>query len=130
MRALAFGHQDRAVFHAGEPLFHTGWFVESLATQTLVLFVIRTAGNPFRSRPSPALAATVIGVVAAGIAIPFTPIGTALGFPVGMSAASDDPAKAAGRVSVVATIGYVAFLAGPSAIGWIGNHGNHGNECH
>ena len=33
-------------------LFHTGWFVESLATQTLVLFVIRTAQNPFRSRPS------------------------------------------------------------------------------
>ena len=40
------------VFHAGESLFHTGWFVESLATQTLVLFVIRTMGNPFRSRPS------------------------------------------------------------------------------
>ena len=39
-------------FHASEPLFHTGWFVESLATQTLVLFVIRTMGNPFRSRPS------------------------------------------------------------------------------
>ena len=35
------------VFHAGETLFHTGWFVESLATQTLVLFVIRTMGNPF-----------------------------------------------------------------------------------
>src|SRR5207249_3561217 len=40
------------VFRASEALFHTGWFVESLATQTLVLFVIRTAGNPFRSRPS------------------------------------------------------------------------------
>ena len=40
------------LFHAGEPLFHTGWFVESLATQTLVLLVIRTAGNPFRSKPS------------------------------------------------------------------------------
>jgi len=34
------------------PLFRTGWFVESLATQTLVVFVIRTAGNPFKSRPS------------------------------------------------------------------------------
>ena len=33
-------------------LFHTGWFVESLATQTLVLFVIRTAGNPFRADPA------------------------------------------------------------------------------
>jgi P-type Mg2+ transporter len=38
-------------FHAPETLFHTGWFVESLATQTLVLFVIRTAGNPLKSRP-------------------------------------------------------------------------------
>ena len=42
------------VFHASTnpSLFHTGWFVESLATQTLVVFVIRTAGNPFKSRPS------------------------------------------------------------------------------
>ncbi len=39
-------------FHAGEAEFHTGWFVESLATQTLVLFVIRTMGNPLKSRPS------------------------------------------------------------------------------
>ena len=39
-------------FHASQPDFHTGWFVESLATQTLVLFVIRTAGNPLKSRPS------------------------------------------------------------------------------
>ena len=39
-------------FHASEAQFHTGWFVESLATQTLVLFVIRTSKNPFRSRPS------------------------------------------------------------------------------
>src|SRR5215469_14803137 len=45
-----------AVLHASEPLFHTGWFVESLATQTLVLFVIRTVGNPLRSRPSRPLA--------------------------------------------------------------------------
>jgi fucose permease len=46
-------------------------------------------------------------------------LGTALGFPVGMSAASDDPAHAAGRVSVVATIGYIAFLAGPPLIGFL-----------
>ena len=43
------------VFHASTnaPLFHTGWFVESLATQTLVVFVIRTAGNPLKSRAQP-----------------------------------------------------------------------------
>ena len=50
------------VFHAGESEFHTGWFVESLATQTLVLFVIRTAGNPFRSRPSVPLVCTTLAV--------------------------------------------------------------------
>jgi cyanate permease len=43
--------------------------------------------------------------------------GTSLGFPVGMSAASDDPARAAARVSVVASIAYCAFLAGPPLIG-------------
>lgn len=68
------------VFHASEALFHTGWFVESLATQTLVLFVIRTRGNPLRSRPSNALTATILIIVAAGIVIPFSPVATALGF--------------------------------------------------
>jgi fucose permease len=47
-------------------------------------------------------------------------LGVSLGFPVGMSAAADDPRRAAGRVSVVATIGYVAFLAGPPLIGFLG----------
>lgn len=74
------------VFSASEQLFHTGWFVESLATQTLVIFIIRTAGNPFRSRPSLALTSTTIAVVIAGIVIPFTSLGRILGFtplPVG-----------------------------------------------
>ncbi len=66
-------------FHASEALFQTGWFVESLSTQTLVLFVIRTAGNPFRSRPSAPLAVTTISVVAAGILLPYTPIAGVLG---------------------------------------------------
>jgi cyanate permease len=44
-------------------------------------------------------------------------IGASLGFPVGMSAAADDPARAAARVSVVSSIGYTAFLAGPPLIG-------------
>jgi len=48
--------------------------------------------------------------------------GASLGFPVGMSAAADDPAAAAGRVSVVASIGYCAFLGGPPLIGFLGNH--------
>jgi cyanate permease len=48
-------------------------------------------------------------------------LGTSLGFPVGMSAAGDDPRHAAGRVSVAASIGYVAFLAGPPLIGFLGD---------
>jgi fucose permease len=48
--------------------------------------------------------------------------GAALGFPVGMSAAADDPARAAVRVSVVSSIGYTAFLAGPPLIGLLAEH--------
>ena len=67
-------------FHASEPLFHTGWFVESLATQTLVLFVIRTMGNPLRSRPSLPLAITTVAIVAIGTLLPFSPLAGVLGF--------------------------------------------------
>jgi predicted MFS family arabinose efflux permease len=52
----------------------------------------------------------------------FWGLGASLGFPVGMSAAADDPVRAAGRVSVVASIGYVAFLAGPPIVGLLGDH--------
>ena len=48
--------------------------------------------------------------------------GVALGFPVGMSAAADDPRHAAVRVSVVSTIAYGAFLIGPPALGFLGDH--------
>lgn len=68
------------VFHASEPLFHTGWFLESMATQTLVLFVIRTAGNPLTSRPSRALTITALATVAVGAALPLTPLAPLLGF--------------------------------------------------
>ena len=68
------------IFHASEIQFHTGWFVESLATQTLVLFVIRTTGNPLRSRPSLPLAVTAVVVALVAVAIPYTPIAEFLGF--------------------------------------------------
>jgi Mg2+-importing ATPase len=70
------------VFHASTnaPLFHTGWFVESLATQTLVVFVIRTAGSPFKSRPSLPLVLSVLGVVAVATVLPYTPLGSLLRF--------------------------------------------------
>jgi fucose permease len=48
-------------------------------------------------------------------------VGASLGFPVGMSAAADDPVHAASRVSVVSTIGYAAFLAGPPLLGFVGD---------
>ncbi len=68
------------IFHASAVLFHTGWFVESLATQTLVLFIIRTVGNPLRSRPSRPLAITTLSIVALGILLPYTPLAGPLGF--------------------------------------------------
>jgi Mg2+-importing ATPase len=70
------------VFHASAnaPLFHTGWFVESLATQTLVVFVIRTAGNPLKSRPSRALLAAVFAIVAIAVVLPYTALGRVLQF--------------------------------------------------
>ena len=49
-------------------------------------------------------------------------LGASLGFPVGMSAGADDPLRAARRVSVVSTIGYGAFLAGPPVLGFLGDH--------
>jgi len=69
-----------SLFHASQEFFHTGWFVESLATQTLVLLVIRTTGNPLRSKPSLALVATVIAVVLIGALLPVTPLAPRLGF--------------------------------------------------
>jgi Mg2+-importing ATPase len=68
------------VLRAGERLFQTAWFMESMATQVLVIFVIRTRGSALRSRPAPVLAATSLAVLAAALIIPFTPLGTTLGF--------------------------------------------------
>jgi Mg2+-importing ATPase len=66
---------------ASEAAFQTGWFAESLATQTLVIFVIRTRGNPLRSRPSVALAAAALSIAAIGLALPWLPpVATVLGF--------------------------------------------------
>ena len=56
----------------------------------------------------------------AGIGVILWGIGAALGFPMGMSAAGDDPVHAAGRVSVVSTLGYTAFFVGPPLLGFLG----------
>ncbi|HUK29498.1 MAG TPA: magnesium-translocating P-type ATPase [Candidatus Acidoferrum sp.] len=66
--------------HAHEPEFHTGWFVESLATQTLVLFVIRTMRNPFKSRPSWPLTIATLAIVVVSVVLPYSPLAGMLGF--------------------------------------------------
>lgn len=68
------------IFHAGEALFHTGWFVESMATQVLVIFVIRTRRNPFKSHPNPWLTGCSLMVTALAVVLPFTPVAGYLGF--------------------------------------------------
>ncbi|MGE5169862.1 MAG: magnesium-translocating P-type ATPase [Rudaea sp.] len=68
-----------AVFEAHAALFQTGWFVESLATQVLVIFVIRTKRSPLASRPHAALTATSAAVVLVALALPFTAVGAYFG---------------------------------------------------
>ena len=68
------------LFNAHEALFRTGWFVESIATQVLVIFVIRTRRNPLRSHPHRWLVATSLAVVLIAMLLPFTPLAPYLGF--------------------------------------------------
>ena len=67
-------------FQAGPEVFRTGWFVESIATQTLVIFVIRTRGRPWRDLPNPVLTITTLAALALALAIPLSPVGEWLGF--------------------------------------------------
>jgi Mg2+-importing ATPase len=70
---------EAAAHSAG--LFQTGWFVESVLTQTLIMHIIRTNRTPFlQSRPSWPLMVMSGIVMAVGVAIPFTPVGDYLGF--------------------------------------------------
>jgi Mg2+-importing ATPase len=68
------------VFHAGPAEFRTGWFVESIATQVLVIFVIRTWRPAYASRPEPMLAALALGIVAFAVTLPLLPHAALLGF--------------------------------------------------
>jgi len=70
-----------SIFNANAPLFQTAWFIESLTTQTLIIFVIRTNKTPFwKSKPSQLLFFGTIGVVGLNLLLPFTPIGKLFGF--------------------------------------------------
>jgi Mg2+-importing ATPase len=71
------------VFHARDSLFQTGWFIESIATEILIVFVIRTARTPFfLSKPSKWLFATCTFLTILGVTLPFTPLAKPLGFMV------------------------------------------------
>ncbi|MEM2102703.1 MAG: cation transporting ATPase C-terminal domain-containing protein, partial [Candidatus Bathyarchaeia archaeon] len=64
------------VFNATEPLFQTAWFLESLCTQTLIIFVIRTRRTPFyKSKPSMPLLISSLSIVGFALILPFTPLG-------------------------------------------------------
>jgi P-type Mg2+ transporter len=69
-----------SLFNAHESLFRTGWFVESIATQVLVIFVIRTRRNPLRSHPNRWLVLTSLSVVLIAMLLPFTALAPYLGF--------------------------------------------------
>ncbi|GAA4489895.1 MFS transporter [Microbacterium panaciterrae] len=109
----------------------------ALATFSVAMTVVRVFGGPLVDRFGRVVVLRVLALTAAAgillfILAPNAPlifvgaalwgVGASLGFPLGMSAAADDPAKAAARVSAAATIGYVAFLGGPPILGFISNH--------
>lgn len=92
------------VFHASPGLFRTSWFLESLLTQTLVVFIIRTRFAPWQSRPSRGLVLSVGLIAAIGLCLPYTPLAGYLGFeplPSGLLAAL-----------LTLTIGYLALAEG------------------
>ncbi len=89
------------VFHADDKLFHTGWFVESLSTQVLVIFIIRTA-YPLRDPPHPALVTSTLLAFAVAVALPYSPLAPWLGFvPV--------PAALMGALALV-TVAYLVLV--------------------
>ena len=109
----------------------------ALATFSVSMTVVRVLGGPLVDRfgrvaTLRVLAATGTAGLLLFILAPSVPLvfagaalwgmGVSLGFPLGMSAAADDPAKAAARVSAAATIGYIAFLAGPPVLGVLSDH--------
>ena len=78
------------LFHASPSEFRTAWFLESMATQVLVIFVIRTNGRPWADLPRPVLAATSLGALLVAMTLPFSPVAGLFGFqspPLALTAA-------------------------------------------
>ena len=108
-----------------------------LAVFSVSMTLVRIAGGPLVDRfgrvatlrvlAAAAAVGLVLFILAPSIPLVFVGAalwgaGVALGFPLGMSAAADDPARAAARVSAAATIGYIAFLCGPPLLGFVSEH--------
>jgi len=94
------------IFHANAAFFHTGWFIESLCTQTLVIHIIRTSKIPFiESRPSKSLLFTSIFIVAVGIIIPLSFLAKPFGF------VSLPPAYFAVLLLIVITYLFLVYIA-------------------
>ena len=104
----------RCFFHAAPEEFRTGWFLESMATQILVIFVIRTRRNPLRSRPAPWLVVSSLGAVLVAIVLPFTPLGAWFGF--------EPPPPALLGALAVLVVGYL-LAAGVLHHGFVRRHG-------
>ncbi|ACL63066.1 magnesium-translocating P-type ATPase [Methylobacterium nodulans] len=92
-------------FGASPEVFRTAWFLESMATQILVIFVIRSRGRPWRDRPSAALAASSLAALTVALGVPFSPLGPWFGFE-------------APQPMILAAIGIitVAYLAAAEAV--------------
>jgi len=108
-----------------------------LAVFSVAMTIGRIAGGPVVDRFGRVVVLRILAATAAVgllvfIVAPYGPLvfvgaalwglGASLGFPIGMSAAADDPAQAASRVAAAATIGYIAFLCGPPLLGAIADH--------
>lgn len=85
------------VFNASPAEFRTTWFLESMATQILVIFIIRTNGRPWQDLPRPALAASSLMALIIAMVLPFTPIGGWFGFE-------------APPLTMLAGIGFIVFV--------------------
>lgn len=98
------------LFHAAAPEFRTAWFLESMATQILVIFIIRTNGRPWADLPRRALAATSLGALLVAVVLPFTPLAAMFGFQ------QPPPAMTAGIVALVTAYLILAEMLKHAAI--------------
>ncbi len=98
------------LFRTGPEVFRTSWFVESIATQTLVVFLIRTRGRPWKDMPNRLLAITTLGALAVALIIPYSPLGAWFGF------TAPSRLLTAALVGIVATYLVCAELLKPFAI--------------